>query len=307
MYLRAQNGVAGPQTGPTKPPNISSDQIRATDQPARALWEDAWVGRLDHSPDTHSQELAAYAAGVDNWGAFDLFYLATKRPKDDQAAFYSAVDPRHSADVAFFYSQQVSFFSDAAKLIDKHPDWTLDDIVLELKQTALSGRTIDTTIVKYLMDHKITYSQLVERQNALDAALKKCMAAVDGIRPTQRPPSPSSACVRSIVSRGNPKALPSPTAIAAKAYSKPAEIKRPHDLDDVKRVPDAIWTFCVDGAGHPADLVMKQSTGFPAVDDSTRRHLESIWFFPKSGLLTSEKSCGFTQAYTFTQEKKSTR
>lgn len=159
----------------------------------------------------------------DTWLRFDVWYLEYAAPLTVEISqmILIGVSPE---DAAFALYQAIGYVYEAAKLIGKHPNWTSEDILLELEGDPFLGNT-DKGFVRYLHHNKMSQSDVKKRERMLEKGRKRCLNEISNIPPTKRPPNPAKECIRRILERSmDPFKVPEPTpALARVEKSKEKE------------------------------------------------------------------------------------
>lgn len=88
----------------------------------------------------------------------------------------------------------------AAKAIQEHPNWTSEDILIEVNSNQLSQLELkQENFIRYLTKNRLTINLLREREKALDKKLADCLRHINEMRPTLRPTLPRKKCVVYII------------------------------------------------------------------------------------------------------------
>ena len=130
---------------------------------------------------------------LDEWILTDL-----RRYKD--AALQYAMIGVPESEIGIYLKQKIGFVENSTRMIQAHPDWTSEDVLLELSNDPLI-QNIDKDLVRYLVSNKIGESILMARVTELDQLVQKCEQKIANMRPTQRPKNPTETCHKALLEK----------------------------------------------------------------------------------------------------------
>lgn len=158
--------------------------------------------------DTILNDVNAWASingNTSKWLQYDHFYLH-EIPKTINSPQMTVLALSYSRqEMALLVQNLFGFVDVAAKAIQEHPDWSAEDIIIEVKNsqlTELEGK--QETFIRYLSKNRLSLKLIRARENNLDKRLRACLNHVEKIRPTLRPSEPNKKCVAHIIATGLP-------------------------------------------------------------------------------------------------------
>lgn len=137
---------------------------------------------------------------TDKWGWFDYFYLYKVKKAIAEAESYKILGGTQS-DYNAIISEKVGYGATASKLIEKYPNWTAEDIYLEVKNDAWNGKNADKEYIAYLHKNNITESAGYKRLGKIQKAFSECKNNIKNIPPTKRPKNTDEYCNQEILKR----------------------------------------------------------------------------------------------------------
>ena len=146
---------------------------------------------------------AISSGNTSKWLHYDHFYLHEMPTKMNSPQMTVLALSYSRSEMSMLVQSLYGFVDIAAKAIQEHPNWTAEDIFIEVNSNQISPLEHNQeNFIRYLTKNGLAISLLRERENILDRKLADCLKHINQMRPTLRPANPNKKCVAYIIATG---------------------------------------------------------------------------------------------------------